>query len=100
MAAAITRGSRLHLGRALSWSESTLAVERHKAAAVARLLLQQRRAAQHEPTTRIGITGPPGAGKSSLIEALGQVYARDPQNKVAVLCIDPSSALTGGSIMG
>jgi len=48
---------------------------------------------------RIGITGVPGAGKSTLIEALGcQLCARN--HRVAVLAVDPSSSVTGGSILG
>ena len=49
---------------------------------------------------RVGITGSPGAGKSSVIEALGTYLVRDCDQNVAVLAIDPSSELTGGSILG
>ncbi len=48
---------------------------------------------------RVGITGPPGAGKSTFIEVLGN-YLTDNNQKVAVLAIDPSSTITGGSILG
>lgn len=48
---------------------------------------------------RIGITGSPGVGKSSFIEALGQLFC-DEGLKIAVLSIDPSSAMSGGSILG
>ena len=48
---------------------------------------------------RVGITGFPGAGKSSLIETLG-VYLINKGHKVAVLAIDPSSTVTKGSILG
>jgi LAO/AO transport system kinase len=48
---------------------------------------------------RVGVTGVPGAGKSTLIEALG-VYLCDRGHRVAVLAVDPSSQLTGGSILG
>jgi len=48
---------------------------------------------------RIGISGPPGAGKSTLIEAIGlELIASG--HKVAILAVDPSSSLTGGSILG
>ncbi|MBA2290458.1 MAG: methylmalonyl Co-A mutase-associated GTPase MeaB [Chloroflexia bacterium] len=47
----------------------------------------------------IGITGPPGAGKSTLVNELIRVY-RAGGNKVAVLAIDPSSPLTGGATLG
>lgn len=49
---------------------------------------------------RIGITGPPGVGKSSLIEALGLEMIHENQQRLAVLSIDPSSAQTQGSILG
>ncbi|PIE23684.1 MAG: methylmalonyl Co-A mutase-associated GTPase MeaB [Planctomycetota bacterium] len=48
---------------------------------------------------RIGITGVPGAGKSSLIETLGTTLC-DRGEKIAVLAVDPSSSVTGGSILG
>ncbi len=48
---------------------------------------------------RIGITGVPGAGKSTLIEALGNRIA-SPAQKLAVLAVDPSSSRSGGSILG
>ncbi|MBT2640249.1 MULTISPECIES: methylmalonyl Co-A mutase-associated GTPase MeaB [unclassified Bacillus (in: firmicutes)] len=48
---------------------------------------------------RIGITGVPGAGKSTFIESFGS-YLCDQGKKVAVLAVDPTSSLTGGSILG
>ncbi|HVJ49996.1 methylmalonyl Co-A mutase-associated GTPase MeaB [Desulfitobacterium sp.] len=47
----------------------------------------------------IGITGPPGAGKSSLIEAITQLY-RDQKDKVGIVAVDPSSPYSGGAILG
>jgi len=52
-----------------------------------------------EKSIRIGITGVPGAGKSTFIEVLGK-YITNQQNKLAVLAIDPSSEQTRGSILG
>jgi LAO/AO transport system kinase len=50
---------------------------------------------------RVGIAGPPGAGKSTLTEAFGMhLLKRDPTLKLAVVCIDPSSNVSGGSILG
>ena len=49
---------------------------------------------------RLGITGVPGAGKSTLIDALGMHLIREHGQKVAVLAIDPSSEVSGGSILG
>ncbi|WP_374239781.1 methylmalonyl Co-A mutase-associated GTPase MeaB [Zoogloea sp.] len=48
---------------------------------------------------RVGISGVPGVGKSTFIEALG-LYLIDQGHKVAVLAVDPSSSVTGGSILG
>jgi len=47
---------------------------------------------------RIGVSGPPGAGKSSLIESLGLRILED--DKLAVLAVDPSSQFSGGAILG
>ena len=49
---------------------------------------------------RIGITGIPGAGKSTFIESLGNYLLNDDDNKIAVLAIDPSSRISKGSILG
>jgi LAO/AO transport system kinase len=49
---------------------------------------------------RVGITGVPGAGKSSLIEVLGTYLTRERGEKVAVLAVDPSSQVSHGSILG
>jgi len=49
---------------------------------------------------RIGITGVPGVGKSSFIEALGNYLINETNRKIAVLAIDPSSQSTKGSILG
>lgn len=53
------------------------------------------------PTMRIAISGSPGSGKSTFIESFGMhILKTEPERKVAVLAIDPSSAITGGSILG
>ena len=49
---------------------------------------------------RIGITGIPGAGKSSFIETFGMMLCEKFGKKVAVLAVDPSSSITGGSVLG
>lgn len=49
---------------------------------------------------RIGITGVPGAGKSTFLDALGMHLIRDYGEKLAVLSVDPSSPVSGGSILG
>jgi LAO/AO transport system kinase len=53
----------------------------------------------HPHTIRIGIAGPPGAGKSTFIEALGTMLV-ERQHRVAVVPVDPSSHISGGSILG
>jgi LAO/AO transport system kinase len=49
---------------------------------------------------RVGITGTPGAGKSTFIDALGLYLIRERGERVAVLTVDPSSPISGGSILG
>lgn len=53
----------------------------------------------HRPTPIIGITGPPGAGKSTLVDALIELMVRD-NKKLAVLCVDPSSPFNLGALLG
>ena len=48
----------------------------------------------------VGITGPPGAGKSTLVDALARGAARAQGKTVAILAVDPSSRSTGGAILG
>jgi LAO/AO transport system kinase len=51
-------------------------------------------------SVRIGISGVPGVGKSTFIEAIGQQFLQESDAAVAVLAVDPSSPLSGGSILG
>lgn len=93
--AALQQGDRRALAKALTIIESQHPADEAQACAlVERLPLSV-------PTSlRIGITGPPGAGKSSLIEALGVSYlSLYPENRIGVLSIDPSSPLSQGSIL-
>ena len=52
-----------------------------------------------QAATRIGFTGPPGAGKSTLVSRLADRYSRE-SRRVGVLAIDPTSPVSGGSILG
>jgi LAO/AO transport system kinase len=93
-AAGILAGDRLLLSRAITLSESTLPSDQ----ALSQEVLQQ--VLPHTgKSIRIGITGVPGVGKSSFIEVFGSYITSLPK-KLAVLAIDPTSQISGGSIMG
>lgn len=90
----ITSGSRRALARAITLIESTRADHR----AEARALLTELTRHKHQ-AIRIGLSGTPGVGKSTFIEAFGMMLVAKGL-KVAVLAVDPSSARSGGSILG
>jgi LAO/AO transport system kinase len=92
----VLTGSRVALGQAITLIESTRTDHQELAREVIRRILPETAGRQ---TLRIGITGAPGAGKSTFIEALGMLLAES-QHRVAVLAIDPSSSLSRGSILG
>ncbi len=92
--AGVLGGDRAIIGRTITLVESVLPAHEKKAQEVLVRLLPYAGNA-----LRVGITGIPGAGKSTFIEALGTRLTRQGR-RVAVLAIDPSSALTGGSILG
>jgi len=87
-------GDRRALARAITLVESTRPDHRAEADALLTELLPATGSSQ-----RVGISGAPGAGKSTLIEALG-LHIVDRGLSVAVLAVDPSSSRTGGSILG
>jgi LAO/AO transport system kinase len=89
----IGSGDRTVLSRAITLVESKRADHRHTAAALIQALLTATGKA-----VRVGITGAPGVGKSTLIDALGHRLTTH-GHKVAVLAVDPSSRRTGGSIL-
>ena len=93
LAAAIRAGDRRALARAITLVES--ARPDHRADAVA---LIERLAGRRE-ALRIGLSGTPGVGKSTFIESFGLMLVAQGL-KVAVLAVDPSSARSGGSILG
>jgi LAO/AO transport system kinase len=94
LGARVRQGDRRALAQAISLAESTRSDHRQRAEALLSELL---------PFTggshRVALTGPPGAGKSTLVDALGSQALLAGQ-LVAVLAIDPASAVTGGSLLG
>jgi len=94
LASAVFRGDRRALARAITLVESTREDDRERAEA-----LLERLTPQAGRSIRIGISGAPGVGKSTLIEALG-LHLLGSGHKVAVLAVDPSSIRSGGSILG
>jgi LAO/AO transport system kinase len=94
LAKAIRGGDRVALGRAITLIESTKPDDQARAQELLKTLLPETKSA-----IRIGISGPPGAGKSTLIDQLG-VNLIAQGHKVAVLAVDPTSSRTGGSILG
>jgi LAO/AO transport system kinase len=94
LAHGIRSGDRAMLARAITLIESKRADHR----ATAHLLVQELLPLTGK-AVRLGITGAPGAGKSTTIDALGH-YLTGKGRKVAVLAVDPSSSRTGGSILG
>ena len=87
-------GNRLMLARTITLIESSLPAHKEMVHKILEGLLPHTGNA-----ARIGITGVPGAGKSTFIDSFGTLLA-DGGHKVAVLAIDPSSARSGGSILG
>lgn len=94
LAEGIARGDRRSLARAITLAESTRADDRAAARDLLREVLPRTGTA-----FRLGISGPPGAGKSTFIEALG-LHLAERGARLAVLAIDPSSVRSGGSILG
>jgi LAO/AO transport system kinase len=91
---AIGRGDRRSLARAITLLESTRADQAALGQAILDALV-----ARTGGASRVGITGPPGVGKSTFIEALG-LHLLGQGRRVAVLAVDPSSPVSGGSILG
>jgi LAO/AO transport system kinase len=91
---ALQGGDRRALARAITLVESTRADHRDEAATLLAAALPL-----SGDAVRVGITGPPGVGKSTFIEALG-MHVLSLGHRLAVLTVDPSSARSGGSILG
>jgi LAO/AO transport system kinase len=86
--------NRLILARTITLIESSLAAHQDLARNIIDRLLPRT-----GNSVRLGITGVPGAGKSTFIESLGK-YLTEQGHRVAVLAVDPSSSRSGGSILG
>jgi LAO/AO transport system kinase len=87
-------GNRRALAKAITLVESTLDAHREQAQHILEQVLPH-----SGKSIRIGITGVPGVGKSTFIEAFG-LYLIGQGKRVAVLAVDPSSPIAGGSILG
>ncbi|MCQ4118492.1 methylmalonyl Co-A mutase-associated GTPase MeaB [Rhodococcus tibetensis] len=94
LAQAVRANQRAGLAKAITLVESTRTDHRE---AAQRLLLEL--LPESGNAHRVGITGVPGVGKSTFIDALG-MYLIGKGHRVAVLAVDPSSTRTGGSILG
>jgi LAO/AO transport system kinase len=94
LAQQVPEGDRRALAKAITLIESTRADHRRQADALLDALMPRTGGA-----LRIGISGVPGVGKSTFIEALG-LHLIAQGHRVAVLAVDPSSSLSGGSILG
>ena len=90
----ILEGSRTMLARAITLVESNTPEHQQEAQQLLDALMPRT-----GNSLRIGITGVPGAGKSTLIDALGSLLC-EKGHRVAVLAVDPSSSVTKGSILG
>lgn len=95
LAEKVADGSRGHVARAITLVESTKPEHREQAHQLLKLLAPRTGGA-----FRVGISGVPGAGKSTFIDAMGVKLISEHGHQVAVLAVDPSSSRTGGSILG
>lgn len=93
--AGVLAGDRMVLARAITLVESRLAADAERAAKLLDSILPHT-----GKSRRVGITGVPGVGKSTFIDALGMHVTRDCGEHLAVLSVDPSSPISGGSILG
>ncbi|KAI9193099.1 arginine/ornithine transport system ATPase [Polychytrium aggregatum] len=101
----LVSGSRNCLAKAITLVESTRYDDKDDASELLSMVLRSSSIRQYKTqdnfksTFRIGLSGAPGVGKSSFIEQFG-LFLIERGHKVAVLAVDPSSARTGGSILG
>ena len=95
----IRSGQRAAVARAITLVESAKPARREAARELLTTLTAADDSGVHSPAVRVGISGVPGVGKSTFIEALGgRLTAAG--HRVGVLAVDPSSVRTGGSVLG
>ncbi|MBI3916540.1 MAG: methylmalonyl Co-A mutase-associated GTPase MeaB [Betaproteobacteria bacterium] len=94
LAAGVLAGERRALARAITLVESSRREHQLRAQSLLEAL-----SPHAGRSLRLGVSGAPGVGKSTLLEALG-VHVAEEGRRVAVLAVDPSSAVSGGSILG
>ena len=95
----IRKGKRASVSRAITLVESTKPAHREQARRLLTALADARPSKGDLSTVRVGISGVPGVGKSTFIEALGSMLTAA-GHRVGVLAVDPSSVRTGGSVLG
>jgi LAO/AO transport system kinase len=95
LAEEIAAGKRDSLAKAFTLLESQLHADQFYMSKVLQLLPNE-----NATSIRIGITGVPGVGKSTFIEAFSKLILYKTEFRIAVLSVDPSSPITGGSILG
>ncbi|CAK9003659.1 Methylmalonic aciduria type A homolog, partial [Durusdinium trenchii] len=101
LAEGLVNGDRVCLSRAITLIESLKEDHHMQAQYLLEYVLREKKENKtRKESFRLGIAGPPGAGKSTFIEALGSMLVQDLGLRVAVLAVDPSSSRTGGSILG
>src|SRR5262249_17963609 len=93
LARALRAGDRAQLARAITLIDSRRADHQRPARKLVQRLLPATGQA-----VRVGVTGTPGVGKSTTVDALGS-YLTQQSHKIAVLAVDPSSSRSGGSIL-
>jgi len=97
LAEQLVAGNRVALSQGITWVESRLPEDRAGAEALLEAVLRLK--TPDHSSLRIGITGIPGVGKSTMIERWGQMMI-EAGHRVAVLAVDPSSGRSGGSVLG
>ena len=98
LANGVLKGERVALSRAITLIESSNPEHEQQAELLLEYVLKNRK--PNRKAFRVGITGPPGSGKSTFIEALGGLLLNDFDQRLAVIAVDPSSHRSHGSILG